>query len=155
MVPQQQIADGEGQPYTLPAGLSPDSIDIPSELATILSRIHYVSQPAPETTDPSNPRPRDQDEGVRPKDLPTATDSLKHKIQRARAAVHTLPDIKRTIPEQEAEIAELKAHIEKQRAALGRLKEYGLQFAAEETNTDGGDVEMGGTGSHSAEGASG
>ncbi|EGO55713.1 hypothetical protein NEUTE1DRAFT_117877, partial [Neurospora tetrasperma FGSC 2508] len=38
------------------------------------------------------------------KDLPQATDNLKHKLQRARQAVLTLPDIGRTITQQEKEI---------------------------------------------------
>ncbi|KAK3689605.1 RNA polymerase II transcription mediator complex subunit 9-domain-containing protein [Podospora appendiculata] len=62
------------------------------------------------------------------KELPGATDNLKHKLQRARAAVKTLPDVGRTISQQEVEIAELEARRRKQVEMLMGLKEEGLQF---------------------------
>lgn len=127
-------------PHPLPGNLSPDTIDVPSELANILSRIHY--QPA--SANASNAQPP-----LSTKDLPGAIDPLKRKLQQARAAVHTLPDISRTIPEQEAEMRAIEERIENQRAALRQLKEYGLQFAVESAGASaggaGGDVEMGGT----------
>lgn len=146
--------NGDSQTQPLPGGLSPDSIDVPSELATILSRISYTAQPPPPP--PASPHSKEPPpERLLPKELPTATDPVKHKLQSARAAVRTLPDIQRTIPEQEAEIAELRALIERQRAALSKLKEFGLQFAAEGTNNEGGDVDMGGMEARDAEGSSG
>lgn len=120
--------------YSLPAGLSPDSIDVCSELATILTRVRYVR-----SSDPS-----DAANTIALRDLPAATDPLKHKLQSARAALHTLPDITRTIPEQEAEIKRIQDKIERQRAALLQLKQFGLKFAAETAKRDG-DVQMGGT----------
>lgn len=137
--------------HALPGGLTPDSIDVPSELAQILSRVRYSdknsqqqqqqSSSAGGAADPTAAAAASQ---IPIKDLPAAIDPLRHKIQRARAAVHALPDVRRTIPEQEAEAAALRARIEKQRAALLQLKEFGLRFAAE--NGDGDrDVEMTGT----------
>nr|CAF05896.1 related to microtubule-associated protein [Neurospora crassa] len=63
------------------------------------------------------------------KDLPQATDNLKHKLQRARQAVLTLPDIGRTITQQEKEIAELEERKRKQVAMLAKIRDEGLQFA--------------------------
>lgn len=132
-------------PHQLPAGLSPDSIDVVSEAATIFARVQYA--PSADTPDSANK--------IAPRDLPAATDPLKHKLQNARAALHTLPDITRTIPEQEAEIKLVQAKIERQRAALQKLKEFGLKYAAESAATGDGDVEMSGTTAGGAEGAQG
>jgi hypothetical protein len=65
------------------------------------------------------------------KDVPGATDGIKHKLQRARVQIRALPDMNRTVDEQRQEIAELEARIEKQRALLERLREGGLAFGKE------------------------
>ena len=62
------------------------------------------------------------------KELPAATDNLKHKLQRARVAIRSLPDISRSIEQQEAEIDELEALKKKQLAQLEALKTIGLEF---------------------------
>ncbi|KAK7732238.1 hypothetical protein SLS53_008527 [Cytospora paraplurivora] len=151
-------------PPTLPGGLSPDSIDVTSELYTVLSRVRYTadkngasaangdgdqSKPGAGTpaTGPSGATPAGGaggSPGEKPlstKDVAAATDPIRHKIQRARAAVHTLPDIERTIPEQEAEIREWEDKIARQREVLQQLREFGIQFSHGSS-----DVEMGGTG---------
>ncbi|CAK7201889.1 hypothetical protein SEUCBS139899_004604 [Sporothrix eucalyptigena] len=64
------------------------------------------------------------------RDLPTATDSLKHKLQHARAQIKALPDINRTVAAQEAEVRQLEARIEAQKAMLARLRADGARFAA-------------------------
>lgn len=152
-------------PQALPAGLTPDSVDVPSELYTILSRLRYTDKNGastngdgdsnkPGANTPAGGLPGSTPSGgaIQPangtdtkalttKDLTAATDPLKHKVQRARAAVHTLPDITRTIAEQEAEIKEWQDKIESQRRVLQQLKEFGIQFSHGST-----DIEMGGTG---------
>jgi hypothetical protein len=65
------------------------------------------------------------------KDVPGATDGIKHKLQKAREQVRALPDMERTVAEQQTEIEELEARIERQTALLGRLKEGGLAFGRE------------------------
>ncbi|KUI61687.1 hypothetical protein VP1G_08860 [Cytospora mali] len=160
---------GGANPHPLPGGLSPDSIDVPSELYTILSRVRYTDKSGTATAsgdgEPGKPgganTPAAGPSGATPaaggadgaagggnpaskplstKDLVAATDPLKHKIQRARAAVHTLPDIERSIPEQEAEIREWENKIARQREVLQQLKEFGIQFSHGSS-----DIEMGGT----------
>jgi hypothetical protein len=155
----------EPNQQSLPAGLSPDSIDVPSELFTIVSRLRYTDKNGATTNgdnDPTKPgastpagglsgstpsggvaqqAPGADSKTLSTKDLTAATDPLKHKIQRARAAVHTLPDITRTTAEQEAEIKEWQDKIDKQRRVLQQLKEFGIRFSHGST-----DVEMGGTG---------
>lgn len=151
------------KPPVLPGGLSPDSIDVTSELYTVLSRVRYTdkngasaangdgdhSKPGAGTpaTGPSGATPAGGAGGspgskhLSTKDVAAATDPIRHKIQRARAAVHTLPDIERTIPEQEAEIREWEDKIAQQREVLQQLREFGIQFSHGSS-----DVEMGGTG---------
>ncbi|KAJ0117249.1 microtubule-associated protein [Diaporthe amygdali] len=158
-------SDPDANPHALPGGLTPDSVDVPSELYTILSRLRYTDKNGaaangdgdsskPGANTPAGGLPGSTPAGganhpgdgsdtktLSTKDLAAATDPLKHKIQRARAAVHTLPDINRTIAEQEVEIKEWQEKIEKQRKVLQQLKEFGIQFSHGST-----DVEMGGTG---------
>lgn len=143
--------------HALPGTLTPDSIDVPSELAQILSRVRYSDKNSQQQSgaDPSAAAAAAAaGPPIAVKDLPAAIDPLKHKIQSARAAVHTLPDVRRTIPEQEAEAAALLARIDKQRATLLQLKEFGLRFAAENGDRDR-DVEMTGTGAGAGAGAGG
>lgn len=70
--------------------------------------------------------------GLALKDVPTATDGLKHKLQRARARIRELPDMGRTVAQQEAEAAALEARIAAQREVLAALREVGMRFASGE-----------------------
>ncbi|KUI72052.1 hypothetical protein VM1G_07699 [Cytospora mali] len=164
-----RLPAGGANPHKLPGGLSPDSIDVPSELYTVLSRVRYTDKSGTATAsgdgEPGKPggvnTPAAGPSGATPaaggadgaagggnpaskplstKDLVAATDPLKHKIQRARAAVHTLPDIQRSIPEQEAEIREWENKIARQKEVLQQLREFGIQFSHGSS-----DIEMGGT----------
>lgn len=76
------------------------------------------------------------------KELPAATDHLKHKLQRARAAVRGLADVRRSIAQQEAELARLEARRRQQVGRLARTQEDGVEFVREEEQRRGGE-EMG------------
>ncbi|KAL1899184.1 hypothetical protein Sste5346_003106 [Sporothrix stenoceras] len=78
------------------------------------------------------------------RDLPTATDSLKHKLQHARVQIKTLPDVNRTVAAQEVKIRQLEARIEAQKAMLARLRADGAKFAAagEQEQRDADKMEM-------------
>ncbi|KAK4250030.1 hypothetical protein C7999DRAFT_29499 [Corynascus novoguineensis] len=65
---------------------------------------------------------------VSAKDLPPATDPLRHKLQRARAAVRTLGDVRRALAQQEAEAQALEERRQRQAARLARTQEDGLLF---------------------------
>ncbi|KAJ5493027.1 hypothetical protein N7539_001773 [Penicillium diatomitis] len=52
------------------------------------------------------------------KDLPTATSSVKVRIQKARAVVEALPDVDRSVEEQQAEITELEDRIARLHAVI-------------------------------------
>jgi hypothetical protein len=59
-------------------------------------------------------------------ELAAASGSIKVRIQKARAAVKELPDMDRSIKEQEQEIAELESRIEKMRGMLKGLAKDGV-----------------------------
>lgn len=58
---------------------------------------------------------------LNPKELPTAVLDIKGRIRNALREVERLPDVDRTVAEQEEEIAELEAKIIKQREMLRDL----------------------------------
>jgi small-conductance mechanosensitive channel len=120
------------QPSTLslPDGLSADMVDTLPVLSAILSRLQNLSTtPAAPAASPPTPSPSQMASGTGPltiKDIPAATDELKHKLQRARAQVKELPDIDRTAAEQEEEIRELEERISRQRDVLDQLRQAGI-----------------------------
>ncbi|KAF4345300.1 mediator complex subunit Med9 [Fusarium beomiforme] len=113
-------------PLALPPTFSPDTLDALSELSLVLARVRagiqssagITTEPAPGTTGHNAPGPT-----LSFKDVPGATDGLKHKLQRARAQVRQLPDMGRSIAEQNDEIRDLESRIEKQRTLLQRLRD--------------------------------
>lgn len=52
------------------------------------------------------------------KDLPTETNSIKIRIQKARVVVEALPDVHRTVAEQEEEIGELEDRVRRLREVI-------------------------------------
>lgn len=61
-------------------------------------------------------------------------------MQKARAQVKELPDIDRSLAEQEEEIRELEEKIRKQREVLKGLKTTGLEAKRERETRDNGQV---------------
>lgn len=108
----------------------PQVFDILPALHELLARIDHASTSNPAdvhdgSTDDSN------DIGalytdlqpLEPKDLPAEVLQIKAKIRRALRELEKLPDMDRSVQEQEDEIAELEAKIEKQRAMVRRFGE--------------------------------
>jgi hypothetical protein len=56
---------------------------------------------------------------------------MKRKLQKARAAAKELPDMERTVKEQEEEIRELEDRIRMQREVLEGLKSEGVRVGTE------------------------
>jgi hypothetical protein len=56
------------------------------------------------------------------KDLPTATSSVRIRIQKARAVVEALPDVDRSVEEQKTEIAELEDRVARLRAVISDFR---------------------------------
>lgn len=110
-------------PSTLP---SPSTFDILPPLHALLARL--LLSPSQITFSPSitsspalahsaNTTP------LTPKDLATAASPVKIKIQKARAVVGGLPDIERSIEEQEREIAELESEVQRAREVIRGMRE--------------------------------
>jgi hypothetical protein len=124
----------------LPEGLSPDSIDTLPVLSAVLSRLQ---NPSSSSTSPPATSPSQIASGTGPltiKDIPTATDEIKHKLQKARMQVKDLPDMDRSISEQEDEIAELEGKIRRQREVLERLRDVGIRAKNEREQREGGEA---------------
>ncbi|MCJ1256760.1 hypothetical protein MMC24_004584 [Lignoscripta atroalba] len=90
---------------------SPQTFDIVPPLHALLSRL-LVSSVEGSAESP-----------ISPKDLATEAAAIKIKIQKARAAAETLPDIHRTVAEQEEEIDELYGRIVGLKKVLGQIAE--------------------------------
>lgn len=138
--------------------ISPDTVDVVTELSSIITGLRGInslqqsSSPhgpsggntvagpsAQQTTAPTpsnlssnhdNPTQltQQQQQQLSIKDLPVATDSLKHKLQRARAAVRAVGDVSGAIARQEAEVKRLEARRAAQARMLARTQEDGLTF---------------------------
>ncbi|KAK7423172.1 hypothetical protein QQZ08_009168 [Neonectria magnoliae] len=123
-------------PLALPPTFSPDTLDALTELSVVLAKVRAGIQSSSGIT--TEPAP-----GAGPtlsfKEVPNATDGLKHKLQRARAQVRALPDMDRTIAEQSEEIKDLESRIEMQRALLQRLRD---EAAAREGREEGAGDKM-------------
>jgi hypothetical protein len=136
----------------LPSTLSPDALDTITEMASILTRLRTTIQASSPSTAGGLPgatpaggigigtgaTPIAPGSGSSPsnalslKELPAATDAVKHKLQRARVQVRSLADMDRTIAEQESEITELETRIARQKAVLELLHESGVGIMADE-----------------------
>lgn len=133
-------------PLALPPALSPDSLDSLTEFTTVLTRLRTTIQAAPGPGGIPGSTPGGggggggagaspalaKDGALSLKDVPAATDHIKHKLQKARTQVRALPDMDRSMAEQEDEMAELEERIRLQREVLGKLRSGGVRFSAEE-----------------------
>ncbi|KAI1430880.1 RNA polymerase II transcription mediator complex subunit 9-domain-containing protein [Xylaria sp. CBS 124048] len=129
----------------LPETLNPDAIDVISELANLISRLrthpaatNATTTPGTQTTPAPTPllsaTPGSQSQKktgeLTLKEIPGATDALRHRFQRARNLVKgSLFDLDRTIAEQEIEIAALEARIARQRDTLVKLRDVGAKLS--------------------------
>ncbi|KAI0439802.1 RNA polymerase II transcription mediator complex subunit 9-domain-containing protein [Xylaria telfairii] len=131
----------------LPETLNPDALDVLSELANLLTRLRTLppgssistgatpsqsqnhATPTPTALALSSSTAKKTGE-LTLKEIPVATDALKHRFQRARTLVKTtLPDLDRGLAEQDVEIAALEARIARQRETLAKLREVGVSLA--------------------------
>ena len=111
-------------PLALPPAFSPDTLDALTELSIVLAKVRAGIQSSTGLTTGATPGgPTSNGQTLSFKDVPGATDGLKHKLQRAREQVRALPDMERTIEEQVEEMRDLEARIEKQKALLQKLKD--------------------------------
>lgn len=102
---------------TLP---TPATFDILPPLHELLSRLVADDPTASLTAEPSSPTYQNL-EPLAMHQLAGEASSIRSRIRRARAAVEALPDVDRTIEEQEEEIRLLQERITKQTAVLKGL----------------------------------
>ncbi|KAG6010564.1 hypothetical protein E4U21_005917 [Claviceps maximensis] len=128
----------------LPSSLSPDDLDALSELSIVLAKVRaglQASNGITTATGATLGAVGIQGQQLSFKDVPGATDGLKHKLQQAHAQVRLLPDMERSIEEQDREIQHLEKRIEKQRNLLESLRDGGLKFGKEDTEGVGNRLE--------------
>lgn len=65
------------------------------------------------------------------KDLPTATSSVKIRIQKARGIVAGLPDVERSVEEQQSEIDELEDRVARLRSVIA---DFGSRAGVSQTD---------------------
>lgn len=151
--------DAASHPLALPPSFSPDSIDALAELSLVVSRLKPVQGAGPANTQnsqtassqtqgagPSQPTadPLQIPQTVHPllpdvsnigdlplRDVARFSDEIKHKLQRARQQIRQLPDMGRTIAEQEEEIKYLKKKMADQRKVLETLRNIQLKPSTE------------------------
>ncbi len=77
------------------------------------------------------------------KDLSTATDGIEAELQRVRAQVKELPDVERTVEEQEEEMREWERKIQEQRKVLETMRSGAFGQDGDVTTEDAGNVMKG------------
>lgn len=114
----------------------PATFDFLPDLHRLLSRLLAVSTQGPPPT--STPGlPADDDGPLELKNLAGEAQKLRNKIQRAQRAVMALPDIDRTIEDQEDEIKDLEERIAGLKSALQRLGQPSKPVEDEDTSMTG------------------
>jgi hypothetical protein len=117
-------------PPEIPPFPSPQTFDILPEIYALVSRFQLSTSTS---TDPTISQPIDS---LSPKDLPAAAVPIKLKIQKARAAVQSLPDVGRTVEEQEREIKALEKRNESLRKRVQELAGLARQARGEADTGD-------------------
>lgn len=100
----------------------PQTFDILPPLHELLARVdHSSSDPltasAQDTVSYTDSKP------LEPRDFPNEVQTIKAKIRKALRELEKLPDMERSVEDQEAEIAEMELRIRKQKEVLGGLVE--------------------------------
>ena len=109
----------------------PQSFDILPALHELLARIDHTSADSGVLSDQVEPADNKEEIGalytdlapLEPKDLPVEVLQIKAKIRNALKELQKLPDMDRSIEEQQMEIVELEDRIARQKAMIGKLGE--------------------------------
>ena len=112
------------QPLPTAAPLPPaQTFDVLPALHELLARIEHTSLPPGDTGEESIDHHYTDLAPLEPKDLPAEVLSIKSRIRRALRELEKLPDMHRSVAEQEQEIAALESRVQVQRAMIRRLGE--------------------------------
>jgi hypothetical protein len=108
----------------------PQTFDILPTLHELLARIdHGAVDPAASIADQTSSDPEDigalysELQPLEPKELPAEVLQIKQKIRKALKELEKLPDMERSVEEQNEEIEELEGRIRRQREMIRRLGE--------------------------------
>lgn len=96
------------------------TFDILPLLHELLARLDHS---LPQTASTSDTGHYAELQPLEPKDVPTLALPVKARIRKALRELEKVPGVERSVAEQEEEIAELEARIERQRAVLRGLSE--------------------------------
>ncbi|KAK6357331.1 hypothetical protein TWF718_001645 [Orbilia javanica] len=113
LVPVDTSALAGPHPPTFPP---PETFDFIPQTYDLLVRLlpqNSSTSPPTQTTLPP----------IEPKDVDSEGSRIRAKVRGARATLNELPDIKRSIQQQEEEMNALEEKIRKQREVLGRIRE--------------------------------
>ncbi|KAI9757648.1 MAG: hypothetical protein M4579_003373 [Chaenotheca gracillima] len=100
----------------------PSTFDFLPPLHTLLSRLVPSSTPDGASGQVNTATGELNGPSLEPQHLATEATTLRIRIQKARAAIEALPDVDRTIEEQEGEIKELEAKVSGLKDCLGEIK---------------------------------
>lgn len=128
----------------------PHTFDILPPIHDLISRLP-LALPQPPNSNNTLPQ-TSTSEPLDPKDLPQAAVPIKLKIQKAKAAVSSLPDVDRTIEDQEDEIRELKRKIAGLRGLMRELGRRAGERIEEADGEEGAGGNGNGRGSQAMEG---
>lgn len=120
---------------TAPALPPPAAFDILPDLHRLLSRLISTSAQLPAPT--PTPGQSNKDGPLEIQQLATEATLIKRKIQRARDAVMALPDIDRSLDDQQEEIEDLEERITRLKAALQGLGKPSTEAEDEDTSMTG------------------
>ncbi|EMR82152.1 putative microtubule-associated protein [Botrytis cinerea BcDW1] len=126
----------------LPEGLTADYIDTIPVLCETISRLQNFSPSNASAASPPGATPSFNANSTGPlniKDIYAATDGIKHKLQKARVGVKSMPDMHRTIEDQEEEIRECEEKIAQQKEVLNLLMKVGSNMKKEREERGSGD----------------
>ena len=100
---------------------SPQVFSLLPPIHALLQRLQTSNPPLDSSASLGDGSEPHASQPLRLKDLPSAAAPIKLKITKAKAIVEGLPDIDRTIEEQEVEIRELDERVRKLKGFLGRV----------------------------------
>jgi hypothetical protein len=113
-----------------PALPPPQLFDVLPALHEILSRIDHSSTRSSANTDGDDALGTAYKDlaPLEPKDLPSAILPLKSQIRKGLRELEKLPDVERTVEEQNAEIAALESRIRRQQEVLKGMSSHGRRL---------------------------
>lgn len=115
----------------IPPFPSPNLFSILPEIYLLVSRLELLQQNAGATL-PTTPGGNSSVSPITQQELPAAIQPIKTQILKAKAAVQSLPDVERTVEEQEVEIKALEAKITGLKKRLALLGSRAGQATKEE-----------------------